>query len=138
MSSLQSNSCACVAGSFSSPGDVFCFEVLHCSQMNGHMESQGCRWGVGWGGGGGPLDMLKDTCGASRGLCVMDRVPLQVAVISLSRGEGPWGQILCVCVCGFVGSLSVFSFYLCHHFESWLHGSVCAVFLPLFPYHPLK
>lgn len=40
----------------SPPGDVFCFDVLHCRQMNGHMESLG--------GGGGPLDMLKDTCEA--------------------------------------------------------------------------
>lgn len=37
--------------------------------------------------------MLKDTCGALGSLRMMDRVPLQVAVISLSRGGGVgWGQ----------------------------------------------
>ena len=70
------------------PRDVFCFDVCHCSQiqMNGHMESRG-------GGGGGPLDMLKDTCRALWGL-MMDAVQLQVAVISLSYGEGQQGNIL--------------------------------------------
>lgn len=38
------------------PGDVFCFDVSCCGLMNDHMESLG--------GGGGALDMLKDTCGA--------------------------------------------------------------------------
>lgn len=76
------------------PRGVFCFVVLHCSRMNGHMESR-----VG-GGEGAALDMLKDTCGALRGLCVMDGVPLQVAVISLSHGEGQRGQTVWWCVCG--------------------------------------
>lgn len=51
VSSLQSNSCACLVVRFA-PGDVFCFDVLHCSQMNGHMESQRGRGVGGWGGFG--------------------------------------------------------------------------------------
>ena len=82
--------CMCSCEGFS-PGDVFCFDVLRCGRMNGHMESRGWRRG--------PLDMLKDTCGALGGLRMMDRVPLQVAVISLSRGEGQRGRVMCVCVC---------------------------------------
>lgn len=60
--------------------------------MNGHMES----WVWRGGGRGGPLDMLKDTCGALGGPCMIDRVPLQVAVISLRCGEVQRGHILCV------------------------------------------
>lgn len=89
MSVPQSNSCACVAVRIP-PGDVLCFDVSHCSQMNGHMESR-----VRWGGGGRveALDMLKDTCGAPEGgPCLIDRVLLQVAVISVGCGEVQWSQ----------------------------------------------
>lgn len=46
------------------------------------------RGGMGTGGRGEALDMLKDTCGAPGGPpCLIDRVPLQVAVISVGCGR---------------------------------------------------
>lgn len=118
----------CLAVRFFPPGDVFCFDVLHCSKMNGHMESRRRGWR-------GPLDMLKDTCGALGGLRMMDRVPLQVAVISLSHGEGQRGWILCGCVCGLSVCVHVVCFCLCRGFEKKLQ-SICVRFS--FPYHELK
>lgn len=56
---------------------------------------------------GEPLDMLKDTCGALGGLLMMDRVPLQVAVISPSHGEGQRGQILSVGSCVWILSVCI-------------------------------
>ncbi|MEQ2311423.1 hypothetical protein AMECASPLE_019905 [Ameca splendens] len=98
---LDAPSCVCTTEEFmcmvsaSPPGMCFGFAVPHCSQMNGHMESWGRR---------GPLDVLKDTCGALWGLFMMDVVPLQVAVISLSRWKGQCSGILCLCVYTFQNS----------------------------------
>lgn len=85
---LQGDSCAGQAERFS-PGDVFCFDVSRCGLINDHIESCGRGEGV--------FGHVKEHLWGFRSPRMIDRVPLQVAVISLIC----LSLNLCVYVCVF-------------------------------------